>query len=376
MMTLPARRTALLIGLCMPCATMPLAGQRTPPVPPDVRPLPAPAPRPQVYIASSSTARRVLGVGLAQRGSMRDTAGLLITSITDGGAADEAGLTEGDRIVSIDGIDLRVPADDAGNSDAVDARVSRLRRALDALKDSQPVRVDVLSEGRRRTVSVTPTRENGWNGFSFSPAQVQGMASDIRASVNRNFALSDEDRREMNRARAEGVRDRSEATRDGERETREAMRGAQRAMAEGQREMARARIEIEGSTRDGRRMWSDDDDDREEADARTERRITGRGGVLRGRTDGATLSLDGLSLASVDRDFAQQLGKGAERGALVLRTRANWEPLRAGDVILSIEGRPVRNGNALDVTIDRSRDQRLEILRSGRQQTLTLRPPR
>jgi len=266
-------------------------------------------------MSSSSTARRVLGVGLSQRGSMRDTAGLLITSITDGGAADKAGLTEGDRIISIDGVDLRVPADDAGNSDAVDARVSRLRRALDALQDSQPVRVDVLSEGRRRTVSVTPTRENGWSGFSFSPAQVQ-------------------------------------------------------------REVARARIEIEGATRDGRRMWSDDDDDRDEADAGTERRITGRGGMLRGRTDGATLSLDGLSLASVDRDFAQQLGKGAERGALVLRSRANWEPLRAGDVILSIEGRSVRNGNALDVTIDRSRDQRLEILRSGRQQTLTLRATR
>ena len=315
MMMLPVRRTALLLGFCLPCATMPLLGQRTPPVPPDVRPVPAPAPRPQVYMSSSSTARRVLGVGLSQRGSMRDTAGLLITSITDGGAADKAGLTEGDRIISIDGVDLRVPADDAGNSDAVDARVSRLRRALDALKDSQPVRVDVLSEGRRRTVSVTPTRENGWSGFSFSPAQVQ-------------------------------------------------------------REVALARIEIEGATRDGRRMWSDDDDDRDEADAGTERRITGRGGMLRGRTDGATLSLDGLSLASVDRDFAQQLGKGAERGALVLRSRANWEPLRAGDVILSIEGRSVRNGNALDVTIDRSRDQRLEILRSGRQQTLTLRATR
>ena len=322
MMTLPARRTALLIGLCTFFATLPLPGQRTPPVPPDVRSVPAPAPRLQVYMSSSAMARRVLGVSLAQRGSMRDTAGLLITSITDGGAADKAGLTEGDRIISIDGVDLRVPADDAGNSDAVDARVSRLRRALDALQDSQPVRVDVLSEGRRRTVSVTPTRESGWNGFSFSPAQVQ------------------------------------------------------REMAQVQREMARVRIEIEGAARDGRRVWSDDDDDRDESDARTERRSTGRGSMLRGRTDGATLSLDGLSLASVDRDFAQQLGKGAERGALVLRTRANWEPLRAGDVILSIEGRSVRNGNALDVTIDRSRDQRLEILRSGRQQTLTLRPPR
>ncbi len=307
MMTLPVRRIALLLGFCMPCVTMPLLGQRTPPAPPDARSMPTPAPRTQIYMTSSAAARRVLGVGLAQRGSMRDTAGLLITSITDGGAADRAGLVEGDRMVSIDGADLRVPADDAGSPDAVDARVSRLRRALNASQDSQPVRLELLSEGRRRTVSVILTRESGWSGFSISGTQLQDMASDIRASVSRNFALSDDDRREMERVR-----------------------------------------------RDDRRG----------------------SGILRGRTDSATLTLDGLALASVDRDFAQMLGKGAERGALVVRTRDTWEPLRAGDVILSIEGRSVRDGNALDVTIDRSRDQRLEILRAGRQQTISIRAAR
>ena len=339
MMTLPVRRTALLLGCCLPLGAMPLLAQRTPPAPPDARPMPAPAPRPQIYMSTSSAARRMLGVGLAQRGSMRDTAGLLITSITDGGAADKAGLVEGDRIVSVDGIDLRVPAVDAGGPDAVEARVSRLRRALDAAKDSQPVRLELLSEGRRQTVSVTPTRENGWSGFSISPAQVQGMASDIRASVNRNFEIRDDDRREM----------------------------------------ARTRIEMERSGRNGigMRIESGDDAD-DDADVRVERRRDDRrgGGTLRGRTDGATLTLDGLSLASVDRDFAQMLGKGADRGALVVRTRDSWEPLRAGDVILSIEGRSVRDGNALDVTIDRSRDQRVEILRAGRQQTISIRAAR
>jgi hypothetical protein len=140
-------------------------------------------------------------------------------------------------------------------------------------------------------------------------------------------------------------------------------------MVESQRELARARIEIERSSRD---------DDADDADVRSTRRGDARRstGMLRGRTDGATLSLDGLSLASVDRDFGQQFGKGAERGALVIRARDEWEPLRAGDVILSIEGRSLRDGNALDVTIDRSRDQRIDILRNGRQQTITLRPSR
>ena len=93
---------------------------------------------------------------------------------------------------------------------------------------------------------------------------------------------------------------------------------------------------------------------------------------MRGRTDGATLVLGGLSLASVDRDFAQQFGRGSEEGALVVRSRRDWEPLKAGDVILSVEGRSVRDGNGLDISFDRGRDQRVEILRNGKKETITL----
>ncbi len=328
----------------------------------------AESPGARVFAAANQSARRVLGVGFAQRGSIRDTAGLLITSLTDGGAAEKAGLLEGDRVVSIDGIDLRVPAADAGSPEGVEARISRLRRALDAARDSQPVRLEVLSEGRRRTLSVIPKQETGW-GWSISPGQMQGLASDMRASLDRNMRLSDDDRREIERARSEAVREGQRAREEGMRARQEAMRDAQRDMAESQRELARARIEIERTTRD---------DDADDSDMRSTRRDDARrpGGMLRGRTDGATLSLDGLSLATVDRDFGQQFGKGAERGALVVRARDEWEPLRAGDVILTIEGRSVRDGNSLDVTIDRSRDQRIEILRNGRQQTITLRPSR
>jgi S1-C subfamily serine protease len=94
--------------------------------------------------------------------------------------------------------------------------------------------------------------------------------------------------------------------------------------------------------------------------------------TIRGRTDGATLVLSGLSLAAVDRDFAQQFGRGSEDGALVVRTRGEWEPIRTGDVILSVDGRSVRDGNSLDISFDRGRDQRLEILRNGRKETITL----
>ncbi len=283
------------------------------------------------------TGRRVLGVSFSQRGSMRDTAGLLIADISSGGAADRAGLNEGDRVVSIDGADLRVSTADAGSSEGVEARISRLRRALDAAKDSQPVRLEVLSDGRRRTQSVTPTLETS---FVFRMSGLEGMANDLRASVRTNVDWSGE--------RGEAARDQAELG---------------RAQAEIQREMARA-------YRNGFRMRSDDINGLWSGD-NGEERSRGRG-TLRGRTDDATLMLSGLSLAAVDRDFAQQFGRGSENGALVVRTRSEWEPIRTGDVILAVEGRPVRDGNSLDITLDRRRDQRIEILRNGRKETITL----
>ncbi len=306
--------------------------------------------------------RRALGLSFSERGSTRDTVGLMIVGVTSGGAADKAGLAEGDRLVAIDGVDLRVASADAGSSDGVQARVSRLRRALDAARDSQPVKLDVVTDGRRRTVSVMPTRERSW---SISTDDFRGMADDIRRSV-RTHVDFDDDGNEAARDRAETqremVRERAEAIREGAQERAqeraEAQREGQRARAEMQREMQRARRET--------MRERDDDMDYGDGDGR---RVSG---TMRGRTDGATLVLGGLTLAAVDRDFAQQFGRGSEAGALIVRIRGEWEPLKAGDVILSVDGKSVRDGTRLDVTFDRRRDGKVEILRNGRKETITL----
>ena len=312
-----------------------------------------------------TTARRVLGVSFAQRGSSRDTAGLLIVSVSSGGAADKAGLNEGDRVVSVDGVDLRVSAADAGTSEGVTARVSRFRRALDAARDSQPVKLDVLSDGRRRTVSVVPTRERG---FVFSTGGLDGMAASIRGAIsrdfNREFSRDFDQDNDRNDNRNEAVRERAEARAEGLLERAD----AQREMAREQREMAR---EMAREQRDLARERRDSDDNRGDTWSRSGGEAAARG-TMHGRTDGATLAMGGLSLASVDRDFAQRFGQGSENGALVVRVRGDWDPLKPGDVLLTIEGRSVRDGNSLDVTIDRRRDQRLEVLRNGKKETLTL----
>lgn len=291
--------------------------------------------------------RRALGLSFSERGSARDTAGLLIVGVTSGGAADKAGLTEGDRIVAIDGVDLRVSSADAGSSDGVQARVSRLRRALGAARDSQPVKLDVVTDGRRRSVAVMPTRERSW---SISTDDFRGMADDIRRSVRTHFDFDDD--------RDEAARDRADEQREMIRERAEAQRESGRARTEMQREMQRARGEM---MRDRGDAMDDGDTDG--------RRVSG---TMHGRTDGATLVLGGLSLAAVDRDFAQQFGRGSENGALIVRIRGEWEPLKAGDVLLSVDGKSIRDGTRLDVTFDRRRDEKVEILRNGRKETVTL----
>lgn len=326
-----------------------------------------------------STGRRVLGVSFSERGSTRDSAGLLVISVSTGGAADKAGISEGDRIVSIDGVDLRVPTPDAGTSEGVQARVSRLRRALDDARDSQSVRLDVLSEGRRRTVTVVPTRERGFtftSGGSFGGMRsLEGLAADIQGSISGSFDMAD--------ARADAARARAEARGEAQR----ARADVQREMSRVQRELARQQRDVERDVQREMRSRNDDrNDDRDDdrADERDNRWSRDRDdddrrparGTMHGRTDGATLSLGGLSLATVDRDFAQQFGRGSEDGALIVRIRGDWDPLKAGDVLLSVDGQSVRDGNTLDVTFDRRRDQRLEILRNGKRETVTLKASR
>src|SRR5687768_484067 len=56
--------------------------------------------------------RAVLGVGTSSGGE-RVTLGLLITSLTPGGPAEQAGLEEGNRIAAINGVRLTLSSADA-----------------------------------------------------------------------------------------------------------------------------------------------------------------------------------------------------------------------------------------------------------------------
>ena len=109
--------------------------------------------------ADSAFAKRAaIGVQLSPTGTARDTLGVFVSRVTPKGPAENAGIVEGDRIVSINGIDLRVNAADAGDSYAAGLPQRRLTREVAKLSPGAVVNLRVWSGGRVRDVQVTTGR--------------------------------------------------------------------------------------------------------------------------------------------------------------------------------------------------------------------------
>jgi PDZ domain len=118
-------------------------------------------------VDSASMKRAAIGVQLSPTGTSRDTLGVFISRVTPKGPAENAGIVEGDRIISINGVDLRVNAADAGDSYAAGLPSRRLTREVGKLSPGAVVNLRVWSGGRIRDVQVTTGRASdlGEGGF-------------------------------------------------------------------------------------------------------------------------------------------------------------------------------------------------------------------
>ena len=67
-----------------------------------------------------------VGVYLSSTGNARDTVGVFVQSVVAGGPAEKAGLVEGDRIASINGVDVREPRGDVGDCNVASSRIEGL----------------------------------------------------------------------------------------------------------------------------------------------------------------------------------------------------------------------------------------------------------
>lgn len=107
---------------------------------------------------SALAKRPAIGVQLSPTGTLRDTLGVFVSRVTPKGPAENAGIVEGDRIVSINGVDLRVNAADAEDGYAADLPRRRLSREVGKLSPGKVATLRVWSGGRVRDVPVTVGR--------------------------------------------------------------------------------------------------------------------------------------------------------------------------------------------------------------------------
>ena len=99
--------------------------------------------------------RAALGLEVRTTGSKRDTLGVFVEAVTPKGPAENAGIVEGDRIASINGVDLRTSAADADDEYAIGLGPRRLTREVQKLTPGTRITLRVNSGGRVRDVQVT-----------------------------------------------------------------------------------------------------------------------------------------------------------------------------------------------------------------------------
>lgn len=139
------------------------AGAQVPPTPPTPPTPPAPVERAERVMRhlvqdSAMLNRATIGVTLNQTGSRRDTLGIFISAVVENGPAERAGIFEGDRIATINGVDVRTTATDAGDSYLAGVAHRRLTLEMRKLTAGQTVNLRVWSAGRYKDVQVTTAR--------------------------------------------------------------------------------------------------------------------------------------------------------------------------------------------------------------------------
>ncbi|HSQ30233.1 MAG TPA: PDZ domain-containing protein [Gemmatimonadaceae bacterium] len=113
----------------------------------------------EAAVRPSMSERATLGLRLASTGSARDTLGAFVIGVVDDGPAAKAGIEEGSRIASINGVDVRGRR--SGDEDDVFMRtlgVSRLEREVSKLKPGDDANLRVYYNGQYRNITVKTAR--------------------------------------------------------------------------------------------------------------------------------------------------------------------------------------------------------------------------
>ncbi len=312
-----------------------------------------------------SSDRAAVGIGFGG-GSKRDTLGLFVESVTPNGPADKAGIEEGNRIAAINGVDVRVPAPDAEDGMLVWAKQERFTRVLGALKAGDVVELKVYSNGSYKTVKVTTAKasvvfgEHGMmmrhfadgamgmaEGWAMPPmppmppmapmAPMPPMPPMAPMAPMAPMGPMDWKMDGLSDGQGDGV---TCVTSGDSNVTCTASETVERAMRKASTALRSASFTFSRTPM----AWGGEGD----------------------------FSFPGLRLTSVTPELASYFGSGSENGLLVLEASSKWTPLKAGDVVLTHNGRAVvRDGNSY-LSLNTDEDNTFVALRKGKKVTLTV----
>ena len=364
--------------------------------------------------------RATMGATLGGFPSPRDTLGVFVVAVAEDGPLARAGVFEGSRIAAINDIDLRVPAADVGDEFMTSARVRRLTREIEKLEPGASVELRVYTNGQYRNVTVKTVKRSelkqegsvsifhsGGSGGVFLPPM--GLRFDNGTTRFEMEHLLDGDVRERiedaMRGREREIRELLERLRDGDLRRDRIEPGIRersgsdsvipvedvlKALQERLRQQeSPARVHSRAIVAAG-----SDEPMLNEVNAAPVGTLTfkpavalagafgsggpdlqigpgpkqGRGGgtaSYRSTGSSSPFTLQGIRMSPIDSGLATYLGRGSERGLLILEMPEGWMGLTTGDVVLAIDGKSVRQGDGIDVGIDSDRDQCVELLRAG-----------
>ena len=386
--------------------------------------------------------RTTIGASLGGFASPRDTLGVFVVSVAEDGPLAKAGVFEGSRIASINGVDLRVPAADVGDEFMTSSRVRRLTREVEKLEAGANAELRVYTNGQYRNVTVKTMKRSDLKGDAgisifhsgggtgvFVPPMIDmpGFRFDMHHDMNDDVRQRIEEALRGSEIQLRTLRDRLDDGSVNLRDLQERLRDH------------RGLLELELRLRDVPNRIRSSGDSAADAgevkqgfetfqpaaallrsaamtgfDAPTASFLattvdaqplfaqaamqptampgfkvqTGQaqaGQVSQPRrgqstfsrsgepgSQGAVFMVAGIRMSPINAQLASYLGAGSERGLLVLEIDDGWSGLVAGDVLLSIDGRAVRERDKTFVFIDEAKDQPIEILRGGQTLKATL----
>jgi len=131
--------------------------------------------------------RAVIGVGTTSGTTSRDTLGVLVSTVRTGSPAEKAGIEEGARIASVNGLNLRLSAADIGDDQMAGIMSRRLSRELDKLRPGDEVELRVYTGGQWKTMKIKTVNPDDL--YSTSRASLPPRA-DERATLGINLAVT------------------------------------------------------------------------------------------------------------------------------------------------------------------------------------------